>query len=68
MDVTFGEVNLNLNEELFSKSKKGTDTSFPSEETVESTADSLPAVKPQKKPALASLSKYTSVFPEKVVF
>lgn len=68
VDVTFGEVNLNLNEELFSKSKKGTDTTFPSDKTVESTAESLPTVKPQKKQALASLSKYTSVFPEKVVF
>ncbi|CAK9313018.1 unnamed protein product [Citrullus colocynthis] len=68
LDVTFGEVNLNLNEELLSKSKKGTDTSFPSEETVGSTAESLPAVKPQKKQALASLSKYSSAFPEKVSF
>lgn len=59
---------MNLNEELFSKSKKGTDTSFPADKTVESTADSLPTAKPQKKQALASLSKYTSVFPEKVVF
>ncbi|KAG6585348.1 Protein SABRE, partial [Cucurbita argyrosperma subsp. sororia] len=68
IDIAFGEVNLNLNEELFSKSKKETDSSFPSDKTVESTADSQPTVKPQKKQPLASLSKYTSVFPEKVSF
>lgn len=61
LDVHSGEVNMNLNEALLSKNKKSSDTySTDMEQTIDSVAGKNP---PRKQ---ASLSKYSSMFPEKV--
>ncbi|KAK2981031.1 hypothetical protein RJ640_005923, partial [Escallonia rubra] len=65
VDITSGEVTLNLNEELFLKKKALSDTSH-AEEVVGANIDS---VKLQKKQgALLAITKYTSMFPEKLCF
>ncbi len=66
LDITSGEVTVNLNEKLLSKSKSSSDTFSHSDKVMESTVDSVGAKRPQKKQALVALSKYTSMFPEKV--
>lgn len=65
LDVTSGEVTVSLNEKLLSKSKRSSDTSHSAKDT-ESTIDSVSAKRPQNKQTLVKLSKYTTVFPEKV--
>ncbi|XP_043712424.1 protein SABRE isoform X1 [Telopea speciosissima] len=68
VDITSGEVVVNLNEEFFLK--KRTSETIPQEDVVGGTTlDSGVAKKLQKKQnAVMSLKKYTSVFPEKVSF
>lgn len=59
---------MNLNEKLLSKSKSSSDTFSHSDKVMDSTVDSVGAKSPQKKQALVGLSKYTSMFPEKVCY
>lgn len=67
MDINFGEIIVNLNEELLAKNKKSPDVSSQTDKVKESTTDSLLAKKPDKKQAaILALSKHTSIFPEKV--
>ncbi|KAK9271467.1 hypothetical protein L1049_027058 [Liquidambar formosana] len=69
VDITSGEVTVNLNEELFLKNKTSSDTFSHTDEVIGSTVDSGPDKKLHKKqPALAPLTKYTSLVPEKVWF
>ncbi|THG23741.1 hypothetical protein TEA_015407 [Camellia sinensis var. sinensis] len=66
VDITSGEVTLNLNEELFLKTKGSSDAFSHAAEVVESSVESSPAKKPQKKQAtLLSVTKYASIIPEK---
>ncbi|KAL7219576.1 hypothetical protein ACSBR2_012602 [Camellia fascicularis] len=68
VDITSGEVTLNLNEELFLKTKGSSDAFSHAAEVVESSVESSPAKKPQKKQAtLLSVTKYASIIPEKVL-
>lgn len=67
VDVTCGEVTMNLNEQLFLKKTSSSNTSH-TDEVIGSAVDSVPARRPDKKQVLASLTKYTSIFPEKVWF
>ncbi|KAK9047048.1 hypothetical protein V6N11_052911 [Hibiscus sabdariffa] len=69
VDINFGEIIVNLNEELLSKNKKLPDESSQSDKVKESTADSSTTKKPDKKQAaILSLTKHTSIFPEKICF
>lgn len=64
VDITSGEVTLNLNEELFLKKKSSPDTfSHASEATIESSTTKSPH---KKQSALLAITKFTSMFPEKV--
>ena len=66
MDIAVGEVAVNLNEELFVKNKKLADNSTHTDKVTGSTGISGTSEEPPKKRGLSSLSKYTSMFPEKV--
>ncbi|XP_059634339.1 protein SABRE isoform X2 [Cornus florida] len=69
MDITSGEVAVNLNEELFLKKKTSSDSFYHTDEVIGSTVESASAEKPHKKQtALLSLTKYASMFPEKLSF
>ena len=68
MDISSGEVTLNLDEELLLKSKSSSRSSSNSDSIIGSQADSVSNKKPSKKQQkLAAFSKYSSMFPEKVV-
>lgn len=68
VDISSGEVTLNLNEELLLKSKSSSESSSSSDSAIGSRADSVSAKNPSKKQqTLAAFSKYSSMFPEKVV-
>ncbi|KAJ0025914.1 hypothetical protein Pint_07300 [Pistacia integerrima] len=65
----FSYVTVGLNEELLSKEKRSPDTFVRTQKVIEPTSDSVASVKPDKKQAsLAALTKYASIFPEKVCF
>ena len=68
IDISLGEVSVDLNDDLISKKKKSLDTH--DDEPVQSTTtttDSDIAKKQQKKQAtFVTITKYTSLFPEKV--
>lgn len=67
MDISSGEVNVNLNEELLLKGKSSSEFSSGSDSKVVSHADSVSAKGPSKKmQTLVAFSKYSSMFPEKV--
>ncbi|XVE95166.1 hypothetical protein REPUB_Repub02eG0072900 [Reevesia pubescens] len=67
VDINCGEVVVNLNEELLSKKKKPPDVFSQADKGL--AVDSVTANKPQKKPAaVLALTKYTSMFPEKICF
>ncbi|XP_017981411.1 PREDICTED: protein SABRE [Theobroma cacao] len=69
VDINCGEVVVNLNEELLSKNKKSSDVFSETDRVTGLTADSVTKKKPQKKQAaILALTKYTSVFPEKICF
>ncbi|KAM6552475.1 hypothetical protein CsatB_013237 [Cannabis sativa] len=69
VDIECGEVTVNLNEEMLSKSKSSSQASYQSDVAIESTVRSLDTKNVNKKPrAAAALSKYTSVIPEKLCF
>ncbi|KAL2655846.1 hypothetical protein AAZV13_04G088000 [Glycine max] len=69
MDISSGEVTVNLNEELLLKSKSPSKSSSGSDSKVGSHADSTSTKRPSKKQqTLAAFSKYSSMFPEKVSF
>ncbi|OMO57566.1 hypothetical protein COLO4_35270 [Corchorus olitorius] len=69
VDINCGEITVNLNEELLSKKKKQSDAFSESDKVAGLTADSLTTKKPQKKEAaILALTKYTSMFPEKICF
>ncbi|CAB4267323.1 unnamed protein product [Prunus armeniaca] len=69
VDVACGEISVNLNEELLSKSKSSSHTSSQPDTAIGSTIDSVASKKPHKKQQMiATLSKYTSLCPEKVSF
>ena len=57
---------MSLNEKLLSKSKRSSDTLSHSDKVIESTVDYVAAKKPQDKKGLGAVSKYTTLFPEKV--
>lgn len=68
VDISSGEITLNLNEELLLKSKSSSKSSSNSDSVIGSQADSASNKKPSKKQQrLAAFSKYSSMFPEKVV-
>lgn len=68
VDVSSGEVTLNLNEELLLKRKSSSESSSSSDSIIGLRADSISTKKPSKQQqTLASFSKYSSMFPEKVV-
>lgn len=62
LDISSGEVTLNLNEELLLKSKSSSKSSSNSV-----SADSSTKKPSKKQQTLATFSKYSSMFPEKVV-
>lgn len=67
MDISGGEVTVNLNEELLSKSKSSSQSSSYSDNVMGSAVGSLDSKKTHKKQQEAvALSKYMSIFPEKV--
>ncbi|KAL5074890.1 hypothetical protein RYX36_013874 [Vicia faba] len=69
VDISSGEVTLNLDEELLLKSKSSSRSSSNSDSIIGSQADSVSNKKPSKKQQkLAAFSKYSSMFPEKVNF
>ncbi|XP_014500853.1 protein SABRE isoform X2 [Vigna radiata var. radiata] len=69
MDISSGEVNVNLNEELLLKRKSSSEFSSASGSKVGSHADSVSSKGPSKKmQTLVAFSKYSSMFPEKVSF
>jgi hypothetical protein len=67
VDISSGEVTVNLNEELLSKSKSSSNTLSDPDKALESTIDSVASKKAHKKQQMiAAISKYTTLFPEKV--
>jgi len=66
VDISSGEVTLNLNEELLLKSKSSSKASN-SVSVIRSQADSSTKKPSKKQQTLATFSKYSSMFPEKVV-
>ncbi|GAV66856.1 Fmp27_GFWDK domain-containing protein/Apt1 domain-containing protein [Cephalotus follicularis] len=67
LDINFGEVTVNLNEELLSKKQSSSYMISHTDKIMETTIDSVAAKKPHKKQAaVLSLTKYASMFPEKV--
>ncbi|XP_024023425.1 protein SABRE isoform X2 [Morus notabilis] len=69
VDVTSGEVTVNLNEEMLSKSKSSLQSSSQSDKVMETTVASLDSRKENKKQSVVvALSKYASLFPEKFCF
>ncbi|KAB2616979.1 hypothetical protein D8674_012848 [Pyrus ussuriensis x Pyrus communis] len=69
VDIACGEITVNLNEEMLSKSKSSSQTSSQPDNVLGSTTDSVASKKPHKKQQMiVALSKYTSLFPEKVSF
>lgn len=68
VDISSGEVIVNLNEELLLGSKSSSEPPFASDRVMEPNVDSAPSKKPtNKQQALASFFKYSLMFPEKVV-
>ncbi|KAM1120062.1 hypothetical protein ACFX2J_043987 [Malus domestica] len=69
VDIACGEITVNLNEEMLSKSKSSSQTSSQPDNFLGSATDSVASKKPHKKQQMiVALSKYTSLFPEKVSF
>ncbi|KAI4337581.1 hypothetical protein L6164_015978 [Bauhinia variegata] len=69
VDVSCGEVTMNLNEGLFLKSKVSSDPPSGSDRGMASSADTVaPKNTAKKQQAFVALSKYSSIFPEKVGF
>lgn len=73
LDITCGEVRVNVNEDFLLKEKGASDTSLhPTSGAEQATLsqelnkETESAKKPQGKQLLSALSKYTSMFPEKV--
>lgn len=67
VDISSGGVTVNLNEGLLLKSKSSSEPPSGSDRVIESSTDSVATKKPAKRQqALASFSKYSSMFPEKV--
>lgn len=66
VDLRIGEVSLCLNEELISKKKSSEDALPPVEDAVKVTSESCATEQPQKKSTALAMSKYASMFPEKV--
>ncbi|CAK9163638.1 unnamed protein product, partial [Ilex paraguariensis] len=69
VDIKSGEVTLSLNEEMFLKKKSSSDAFSHIDEVLGSTVESDDAKKPHKKQiSISAITKYTSMFPEKVSF
>ncbi|KAL3504883.1 hypothetical protein ACH5RR_034724 [Cinchona calisaya] len=68
VDITSGEVSMILHEELLVKKKSSIDTSSQAGELVRETNALGNSKKPDKKPAILAISKYTTIFPEKIGF
>ncbi|XVF64917.1 hypothetical protein PTKIN_Ptkin09bG0204900 [Pterospermum kingtungense] len=69
VDINCGEIVVNLTEELLSKNKKPPVVFSQDDKVIGSTADSEIIKKRQKKQsAISALTKYTSMFPEKICF
>lgn len=67
VDISSGEVTLNLNEELLLKSKSSSKSSSNSVSVIRSQTDSSTKKPSKQQQTLATFSKYSSMFPEKVV-
>ncbi|XP_022773030.1 protein SABRE isoform X2 [Durio zibethinus] len=68
VDVNCGEIVVNLNEELLSKNKKPPDVFSQTDKVKGSIADSVTTKQPLKKQAaILALTKYSSMFPEKLL-
>ncbi|PIN12656.1 hypothetical protein CDL12_14731 [Handroanthus impetiginosus] len=69
LDITSGEVRVNLNEDLLLKEKVSSDSSpQPTSGVVSASKESGSAKKPQGKQTLSALFKYTPLLPEKAAF
>lgn len=67
VDITSEEVTVNLNEDMLSKNKGSLQPTSQSDKVLEATVASLDSGKENKKQSVVvALSKYTSIFPEKV--
>lgn len=66
VDISCGEVSMNLNEELFQKCK--TPSAVTSDISSELTVDNVAMNSPPKKQALSSMTKLSAIFPEKASF
>lgn len=68
VDVTMGEVAVNLNEEVVLKRKRSVESSSGFNDVMQSRDDSMATDKFSKnQKALAAFSKYAMIFPEKVM-
>nr|XP_048331916.1 protein SABRE isoform X1 [Ziziphus jujuba var. spinosa] len=69
VEISSGVVSVNLNEEMLLKSKSSSHSSSHTDKVVDSTVGSLDSKKTHKEQQLvAALSKYSSIFPEKICF
>ncbi|KAE9609094.1 putative FMP27, GFWDK domain-containing protein [Lupinus albus] len=69
VDISSGEVTVNLNDGLLLKSKSSSGSSSGSDRILESSVDSVSTKKTSKQQrSLAAFYKYSSMFPEKVSF
>lgn len=66
VDVSCGEISINLNEELFQKRK--TSSAVTSDPATESIGENRGVKSPPKKEALSSMTKLATLFPEKASF
>ena len=66
VDITSGEVSMILSEELLVKKKSSIGTSAQAGQVVTEANEASATKKPDKKPAALAITKFTSIFPEKV--
>lgn len=66
VDITSGEVSMILSEELLVKKKSSIDTSAQAGQLVRETNEARTIKKPDQKPAISAISKFATIFPEKV--
>ncbi|KAL3514280.1 hypothetical protein ACH5RR_026997 [Cinchona calisaya] len=68
VEITSGEISMILSEELLVKNKSSIDTSAQAGQVVKETNEAGASRKPDKKPAILAITKFTSIFPEKIGF
>lgn len=64
VDISFGEVTVNLNEGILMKKKSSSDSTSGSDRNIGANGDSMSTKEPSKKQQ--TLASYSSFFPEKV--